>query len=210
MKSLVKKFALAAFAILFLQTAYSQNYIGVINSNYSGIMGADLQPASIVDNRFVVDVNLFSLNVDGWQNAKYFNADVLPKRSWLYSLTRDTTWMQDSLLYENNVFDVTDYNSPNAKPRGIYVGMQFDIMNFMFHIRRDIAVGVSAKFRFITNVDDIHPELGRLSEEGLDYTPLWNKQIDGSLLSQTHMSWAEYGFNYAQVLADKDEHFFKL
>ena len=210
MKSLFKKFAIAVLLLLFVQAAYSQNYLGVINSNYSGIMGADLQPASIVDNRFAVDVNLFSFNVDGWQNAKYFDADILPKRSWLYSLRKDTTWMEDSLLYENNVFDVTDYDSPNAKPRGVYLGMQLDIMNFMFHIRRDIAVGFSAKLRFITNIDDISPELGRISEEGLDYSPLWNTSIDGSLLSQTHMSWAEYGFNYAQVLADKDEHFFKL
>ena len=210
MKSLTSKFACVALAVFFMQTAHSQNYLGVINSNYSGIMGADLQPASIVDNRFVVDVNLFSLNFDAWQNAKFFDANVLPKKNWLYSLRKDTTWMDDPDLYENSFSDITDYNSPNAKPRGIYLGTQLDVMSFMFHIRRDIAVGFSAKLRFITNVDDLHPELGRLSEEGLDFSPLWNKQIDGSLLSQTHMSWAEYGFNYAQVLADKDEHFFKL
>jgi outer membrane protein OmpA-like peptidoglycan-associated protein len=210
MRSLIGKFTCAALTFLFLQTASSQNYLGVINSNYSGIMGADLQPASIVDNRFVVDVNLFSLNVDAWQNAKFFNADVLPKRSWLYSLNRDTQWTEDPDLYQNSFSDITDYNSPNAKPRGVYVGAQLDVMSFMFHIRRDIAVGFSAKLRFINNVDDIHPELGKLSEEGLDFNPLWNRQIDGSLLSQSHMSWAEYGFNYAQVLADKDEHFFKI
>lgn len=210
MKLKIQKIFSSALLIVAIQFAQAQNYIGVINSNYSGIMGADLQPASIVDSRFAVDVNLFSLNVDGWQNAKYFDADILPKRSWLYSLRKDTTWMEDSLLYQNSFSDITDYTSPDAKPRGAYIGMQFDIMNFMFHIRRDIAVGFSAKFRFITNLDDINPELGRISEEGLDYSPLWNTSIDGSLLAQTHMSWAEYGFNYAQVLADKDEHFFKL
>jgi len=174
-------------------------------------MGADLQPASIVDNRFAVDVNLFSFNFDGWQNAKFFDASILPRRSWLYSLREgNTQWADDPDLYENSFSDVTDYDSPDAKPRGIFIGTQLDVMSFMFHIRRDIAVGFSAKLRFIANVDDINPAVGRLSEDGLDYSPLWNQQIDGSLLSQTHMSWAEYGFNYAQVLADKDEHFFKL
>ena len=124
MKLTIQKIFSSALLVLAMQFAQAQNYIGVINSNYSGIMGADLQPASIVDSRFAVDVNLFSLNVDGWQNAKYFDADILPKRSWLYSLRRDTTWMEDSLLYENNVLDVTDYDSPNAKPRGVYIGMQ--------------------------------------------------------------------------------------
>lgn len=141
MKLKIQKIFSSALLIVAIQFAQAQNYIGVINSNYSGIMGADLQPASIVDSRFAVDVNLFSLNVDGWQNAKYFDADILPKRSWLYSLRRDTTWMEDSLLYQNSFSDITDYTSPDAKPRGAYIGLQFDIMNFMFHIRRDIAVG---------------------------------------------------------------------
>jgi outer membrane protein OmpA-like peptidoglycan-associated protein len=187
----------------------SQNYLGVIHSNYAGIMGADLQPASIVDNRFIVDVNLFSFSVDAWQNAKNFNADVLPKRNWLYSLRKDTAWMDDPDLYENAFSDVTDYNSPNAKSRGIYVNAQLDILNFMFHINPKIAVGLSAKIRFINNVDEINPELGKLAEEGLDFDPLLNKQIDGSLLSQNAMAWAEYGINYAQVISDKGEHFFK-
>jgi outer membrane protein OmpA-like peptidoglycan-associated protein len=211
MKLLINKFAFMTLAVICMQTAHSQNYLGVINSNYSGIMGADLQPASIVDNRFAVDVNLFSLNVDVWQNAKNFNASNLPNDGWwLTSLIKDPQTWSDGIDFENSISDVANYDSPNAKSRGVYLGTQLDVMSFMFHIRRDIAVGFSAKMRFIANVDDIHPELGRLAEEGLDYSPLWNKQIDGSLLSQTHMSWAEYGFNYAQVLADKDEHFFKM
>jgi outer membrane protein OmpA-like peptidoglycan-associated protein len=188
----------------------AQNYLGIMQSNYGGIMSADLQPASIVDNRFVVDVNLFSFNFDIWQNAKYFDANVLPKRSWPYSLRKDTDWLSDSAFYENSIFNIREYNSPNAKPLGVYVGTQLDVMSFMFHIKPTIALGFSAKLRAIVNVDDIHPQLGKLAEEGLDYTPLWNQTINGSLLSQNSMSWAEYGFNYAQVIADKDEHVFKV
>lgn len=195
---------------IFSNKVFSQNYLGVINSNYAGVMGADLQPASIVDGRFVVDVNMFSLNVDVWQNIKYFDAGVLPGPSWLRSLRRDTEWMDDPNLYENSVFDVRDYTDPNARPMSLYMGAQLDVMNFMFHINPKIAVGFSAKLRFINNVDHINPELGRLAEEGLDFDPLWNQQINGSLLSQNSLSWAEYGVNYAQVLYDEGEHFFKV
>ena len=196
--------------ILTAQFIISQNYLGVINSNYSGIMGADLQPASIVDNRFLVDVNLFSFNFDIWQNAKYFDADNMPKRNWIYSIRKDTNWTNDTLFYKSNFFDVNNYDSPDAKPRGAYMGLQIDLLNFMFPINRNIAVGFSSKFRFITNFDDMNPRLERVSEEGLDYSPLWNTLIDGDLLSQSHMSWAEYGLNYAQVIADENEHFFKI
>ena len=190
--------------------ANTQNYLGVMNSNYGGVMGTDLQPASFVDGRFAVDVNLFSVNFDVWQNAKYFDASVLPRRNWPYSLRKDTAWMNDNNLYENSVFDVNNYDDPNARPMGLYTGLQVDLLSFMFHINPKIAVGFSSKLRFINNVDDIHPEVGRLAEEGLDFSPLWNQQIDGSLLSQNSMSWAEYGINYAQVLSDEGEHFFKI
>ncbi|MEY4216710.1 MAG: hypothetical protein RLZZ68_1166, partial [Bacteroidota bacterium] len=43
---------------------FSQMYQGVSNSNYAGIMGTQLQPASFVDGRFVVDINLVGLNLN--------------------------------------------------------------------------------------------------------------------------------------------------
>lgn len=209
MKSQLLRILLFSIFLSFLFESKAQNYLGVMNSNYAGVMGLDLQPASFVDGRFVVDINLGSLHFDTWQNAKYFDANVLPRRSWPYSLRRDTTWMDDPDLYENNVFDLRDYTASNARPMGVFIGTQIDIANFAFHINRKIALGFSSKLRFINNVDDIHPEVGRLSEEGLDYSPLWNRNIDGSLLSQSSMAWAEYGFNYGQVIKDDGEHFFK-
>ncbi len=198
------------FIIAHVQKVQAQHYLGVINSNYSGIMGADLQPASIVDNQFIVDVNLFSLSIDAYQNAKYFDASILPKRSWLYSLRKDTAWMDKDNLYEENFHNVEDYNNPSAKPRGAYISTQLDLLNFMFHINRKIAVGFSAKVRFISNLDKIHPKVMKLAEEGLDFDPLWHEKIDGSLFSQSSLAWVEYGVNYAQVVYDEKEHFIKV
>lgn len=209
MKNQILKVVLFSLFSVVFSSVNAQNYLGVMNSNYVGVMGTDLQPASFVDGRFVVDVNLGSFNLDVWQNAKYFDASVLPRASWPYSLRRDTAWMSDPDLYENNVFDLRDYTASNARPMGVYIGTQIDVANFAFHINRKIAVGFSSKLRFINNIDDIHPEVGRLSEEGLDYSPLWNQRIDGSLLSQRSMAWAEYGVNYGQVIKDDGEHFFK-
>lgn len=200
---------LLAFVIL-SSAGKAQNYLGVIHSNYGGIMSADLQPASIVDSRFVVDVNLFSLSVDVYQNAKYFNADVLPRRNWPYSLRKDTAWLDDENFYENNVFDLTNYDDASARDRGVNANIQFDALNFMFHINRKIALGFSAKFRLIANIDNINPRLAKLSEESLEFEELWNQTIDGTLLSQNAMAWTEYGINYAHVLHDEAEHFWKI
>lgn len=191
-------------------TLKAQNYLGVINSNYAGIMGADLQPASIVDNRFLVDINLFSFHVEGWQNAKYFDASILPKRSWLYSLRKDTKWQDQKNLYDTHFHSIKDYQDTDASPRGSYIGLQLDLVNFMFHINPRIALGFSAKVRAIHNFDQISPQFFKLIEEGLDFNPLWHTKIDGTLLSQNMLTWAEYGVNYAQVVYDQEEHFIKV
>jgi len=39
----------------------AQNYLGVMTSNYGGVMSTDLQPASFVDGRFLFDLNLEAL-----------------------------------------------------------------------------------------------------------------------------------------------------
>lgn len=208
MKKMLRLVSLSLLALGINYSANAQNYLGVHSSNYAGVMGLDNQPASFVDGRFVVDVNLFSVNVGAWQNAKYFNTDVMPKW-WLKSFRSDTAWMKpDSTLYDRSVFNLYDYNS-ESKPRGIYTNYQIDILNFAFHIKPTIAIGFSAKSRMVANVDDIDPKLAKLAEEGLDFAALWNIQLNDKLVTLNAMAWNEYGINYGQVVLDKGEHFIK-
>src|SRR5690606_22012542 len=142
----------------------SQNYLGVHSSNYAGVMGLDVQPASFVDGRFVADVNLFSVNVGAWQNAKYFDAKQMPKW-WIKSFKSETEWMKpDSTFYQRTMFDLYDYQSTKIPTRGIYLNTQIDVLNFAFHVNPKIAIGFSAKSRMIANVDDIDPKLAKLAE----------------------------------------------
>jgi outer membrane protein OmpA-like peptidoglycan-associated protein len=231
MKKSIQNFFLFAFISATSIAVNAQNYLGVHSSNYAGVMGLDNQPASFVDGRFKVDINLFSYNLGAWQNAKYFDATQLPKW-WKKSLSPDilgtsaagtdstgyvaggsntyNDWMvPDSNLYNRTVFDYVDYNS-STKARGIYLNSQLDILNFAFHLKPTIAIGFSIKSRMITNVTDIDPKLAKLAENGLDFSQLWNLQLNDKLLDINMMAWNEYGFNYGQVVADKGKHFFKV
>ncbi|TNE76516.1 MAG: OmpA family protein [Bacteroidetes bacterium] len=66
----------------------AQNYLGIPQSNYSGVMGTDINPASFVDGRFSFDLNLFSFNFSAWQNAQTFDTDYMPKW-WIKSFASD-------------------------------------------------------------------------------------------------------------------------
>ena len=72
----MKKF----LSVLFITSsifASAQAYLGVHNSNYIGVMGTQIQPASFVDGRFAFDMNIASLNFNTYQNFGYFNAKAM-------------------------------------------------------------------------------------------------------------------------------------
>ena len=47
---------------------FAQNFLGYANSNYSGVYGIDLQPASIADNRRRIDFNLTGASASLYNN----------------------------------------------------------------------------------------------------------------------------------------------
>lgn len=217
----IKNFLLAG-AFLSSTLVSAQNYLGIPSSNYSGVMGTDLNPASFVDGRFKVDINLASFNFNVWQNAMTFDTRDMPKW-WVKSFKSDddpsglvvggsnpyNDWMiPDSTFMDRYVTRTYDANS--EKTLGVYNNVQIDVLNFMFHINRKIAVGAAVKFRSITNLDDVDPKLALLAEEDYDIPTLWNAKFNEELLDLNHLTWAEYGLIYSQVLKEDGEHFMKV
>lgn len=199
------------FSICLSFSISAQNYLGVQSSNYAGVMGTDIQPASFVDGRFVFDLNLASFNFNLYNNAGAFDTKDMPKW-WVKSFTDQTiydSWAKPDSTFADRYF-VKRYDANSTKLLGIYNNTQIDVLNFMFHIKPTIAVGFSAKMRSITNIDNIDPKLAVLAENELDYSDLWKVQLNEELLSVNHLTWLEYGINYAQVLKDDNEHFMKV
>jgi outer membrane protein OmpA-like peptidoglycan-associated protein len=189
----------------------AQNYLGVMTSNYGGVMSTDLQPASFVDGRFLFDLNLGSVNVNTYQNFVSFNTSGMPG-GWLKSFKNDeayNSWaLPDSTFMDRHI--VKRYADNSNDKMGANINLQMDLFNFAFHINSKIAIGLKAKARSITNIGNIDPSFAILIEQGLDYPSLWNQKIEEEFLNVNHLTWAEVGFNYGQVVLDKQEHFLKL
>ena len=206
--------AILFFSVSLVFQVSSQNYLGIYGSNYSGVMGTDIQPASFVDSRFVVDINLTSFSGAAWNNAMSFTTADMPKW-WTKSFGSDSPtsnpyndWMSpDSTFMDRYVKRHYDANS--TKLLGVYNNIQLDVLNFMFHIKPTIAIGLAIKVRSITNIDDIDPKLATLFEKDWDISTLWNQKFNEKLLDVNHLTWAEYGFVYSQVIKDDGEHFMK-
>ena len=189
----------------------AQNYLGVMTSNYGGVMSTDLQPASFVDGRFLFDLNLGSVNVNTYQNFVSFNTSGMPG-GWLKSFKNDeayNSWaLPDSTFMDRHI--VKRYADNSNDKMGANINLQMDLFNFAFHINSKIAIGLKAKARSITNIGNVDPSFAILIEQGLDYPLLWNQKIEEEFLNVNHLTWAEVGFNYGQVVIDQEEHFLKL
>jgi hypothetical protein len=213
MKKIILIFILAS-----AKYSSSQNYLGVASSNYAGVMGTDIQPASFVDGRLKFDMNLYSVNFSAYQNLGYFNAAAMRdaqggKGYWWDKSFGDSAiyknWSQPSESFMDR-FVVRNYDQNSDNTLGINTNLQMELLNFMVHIRPKIAVGFTAKLRSITNIDNIDPKLAVLAEKGLEYPNLWNLKLNEELLNINHLTWLEYGFNYSQVIYDKSAHFLKV
>ena len=111
------------FAGIILSTTLvsAQNYLGIPTSNYSGVMGTDLNPASFVDGRFKVDINLASLSFNAWQNAMTFDTRAMPKW-WVKSFSENINgsnhyndWIQpESTFMDRYITRTYDANSENT------------------------------------------------------------------------------------------------
>jgi outer membrane protein OmpA-like peptidoglycan-associated protein len=215
----MKKHFLSLFLFVLSFNFFGQNYLGVMSSNYAGVMGNDVNPANFVDGRFKFDLNLFSTNVNVYQNFGYFDAEAMLTAQqntlgktywWKGSFSNDvlSAWSKPDSTFIDR-FIVHKYDQNTKTTLGMNMNLQVDLLNFMFHINPKIAVGFGIKARSILNIDNMDPKLAVLAEEGLEYPDLWNLKLNEELLNINHLSWTEYGLNYSQVLHDQKEHFFK-
>ena len=101
------------------------------------------------------------------------------------------------------------YDKNSTGVLGFNTNLQVDLLNVMFHINPKIAIGFGAKIRSITNIDNIDPKLAYLAEQELEDEDFWNTEINEELINVNHMTWAEYGFNYSQIIKEEGEHFIK-
>ena len=214
MKKLKLRVVLLCAVLLGAAQLNAQNYLGIQQSNYAGIMGADIQPASIADSRFIFDMNLASFNLGVYNNARYFDTDRMKSMTgekWWTGAFKDSTsgWgpSQDTSWFDNNFIEVPN---KSERPRGVYFNTQVDVLNFMFSFKKKYAIGFSFKARSILNVDQVDPSLMTLSINSLDYNDLHNVKLKDQFINHGQMTWAEYGVNYAQVVMDKKEHFLKV
>ena len=214
----MKKLLICLSLLVSTATLKAQSYLGLASSNYSGVIGNQVNPASFVDGRYKFDLLLFGANMNVYQNFGYFDANAMRSAQggqgygWYKSFSDSNilnSWSKPDSSFIDR-FVVHNYDETSTKTLGANINFQVDILNTMFHINEKTAIGFNVRNRTIVNVDNMDPKLAVLAEDGLEHPSLWDAVYNEQLFNVNYMSWSEVGFNYSQVLIDNKEHFLKI
>lgn len=186
--------------ILFLLLPFfvqSQNIPGYNVSNYAGISGIDLQPASIADNRYKFDAVLIGGGFSIANNAIRVRRD---------GITKGRLW-RDTINDIKNLY-ITEVGGDNRKSAAISGYLQ--AASFMYSFNPNFTLAFTFQVRSQTNLDNVNPELASLIYNEFNIPDLWRIKLQNDRFSVTSMTWAEYGIGFGQVVYNQRDHFWKV
>lgn len=202
MKYISGKFFTVVCLILLFQSLNlkGQNYMGFNSSNYAGINGIFLQPASIADSRYKFDFNFVGMDYTIANNYYYIK----------WNAVHDFIHYGSDKVFNSDTSEST-YLFENLDGKAKYGYMNMDIQgpSFMITLNSKNAIGFFTRSRAILNVDDFDEPLAKSIREAFDDKDFWKKRFKDDNVSFQFNAWSEYGLSYGRVLLDDNENFLK-
>jgi len=189
---MIKKSTFALLLTSFVcLTAYSQSFIGYGYDNYSGVNGMILNPATLADNKYKVNVNLLSVSALAGNNA--YEMD----RSRLFGFHFKN-------LNEGNGF----FKANNTAYKYIYTNLDILGPSATISLTPKDGLGLLTRVRVIGNEYNLGDPLFRLT--GISNPAFYNVDIVNRSLQVKMNSFAEAGISYGRVLFKDDRTEMKL
>jgi outer membrane protein OmpA-like peptidoglycan-associated protein len=204
--------------VLLCTNIKGQDYLGFVNSNYAGITGAQLNPASIADSRLRFDINLIGLNFNTANNYIGVKRSAFAHEGSLFDALKKSLNGDPNAFpaFNDNNFQLNYLiNNQNGKDKSVFLSSRVSLPSFMLSLGTKNAIGFSINARAYANIDGVSEELARLLYSDIGRTKDFNVNdltginIKNKNLSINSMAWLEYGLTYAHVFRDKDQHFIK-
>lgn len=199
------KRVLGFFLAIGALASQAQDYLGFNQSNYAGVSGIYNQPASIANGRDRFDLSLAGVSFYAYNNYIGLKTTALKHPGF----SKNSFPNFNDPDFQNKYLVERD----NSHLKQVYFGSRIAGPSFMINIDHKNAIAFAMSERNYINVDGITADLAKLlyhDLKGADVQTLMNTKLQNTNVSIQEMSWAEYGFTFAHVFRENDEHFFKL
>ncbi|HEY4065094.1 MAG TPA: DUF5723 family protein [Puia sp.] len=171
----------------------AQQNTGIRTSNYSGIQGALLNPASIADSKLKWDVNALSVGTNFDNTFVYIPKGAVPAFGFKSII--------EGIIHENKFGTHFDPQDPNK----LYnLTLSTEILGPSFQLQLpgpgNQAIGLTIASRSYANIRNIPGHVAQSAYDFLLNQGLWNTPFSDHSSQLEGMSWLEYGLHYGAVL----------
>lgn len=185
-----------------------QDFLGYGMSNYGGLQALELNPASIVDGRYKLEVGLYG--------TVGFNNDYIGLRRGAFSnlsdafgfRTEDENGSPRYLPYWNETWRD---NGPKSLFASGNVGL-----GMVLALSPNSAFAFSTRSRTIVSAADVNSYFFKAFVESFEFAPgsdeanlIYGNELRLDGANAQMVSFIEYGFTYGQTLLDRGRHYLK-
>ncbi|MCB0734004.1 MAG: SPOR domain-containing protein [Flavobacteriales bacterium] len=215
--ALTIRFALTAVIVgLSVLSSWAQYPLNYATGNYSAIVGATLNPASLADSRHRFAFMPFGMSTDVTNNFIKLNT---PYSQWKAVRGK----VPESMTDENGVpifFNSYMRDRLNGKSKQAYASASIMGPSMMFGLPNKFGVGVSTSTKTFVHVKNLNEDLMKIFVEDFDTTaPGWtsyghqkryiNKTNNQERFGVGALAYQEIAVSVADVLYEKKQHFVK-
>ena len=178
---------------LFSTRVSAQEMWGISNSNFSGNMGIQLNPSTIVAAPYKYELHYFSMDLFAQNNYIF-----LPAKANVIA-----NGITGKLGSEKNFYDLFRDDPQSGFGHVDVIGPSFIYNN------GHRAWGIHTAFRNELSALDVPTPVAKYIYEKYRFKPFVNKSFSSNPFSVAYMSWAELGGTYGKVLIEKERDFLK-
>ncbi len=196
------------FFFLLSYPIFSQNFLGIIGSNYIGTNAIAFNPANAVDTREKFSLNLASVGFDFQNNYARWTAP--------YSFLSFITQSVPSEYKNSNgtlILWRSEYITPITQKKKVNMFANAELKGPAFHFDfKKIGLGIAAgvRYRFLTSISQNSPEVGLAIVEGTKSSNLIGKTFENQKIVLNSGYYNEFFGSLAKVILKDEERFLKI
>lgn len=194
--------------ILLSHNVFSQNFLGITGSNYSGAVGLATNPANVVDTRHSVFINLAAAGIDFQNNYVRWNAPF----SLLSFVTQTTPSKYRNADGSKVVWRPSYLKVPeNGKNLSIYANGEAKGPTIAIDIKKwGLGIAGGVRYRFMNSLTNASDEIGKVIVKGTRY-----EELIGNTYTDEHgylnsIFVNEYFGTVGKVIVQEETKFIKI
>ncbi|MEM6261018.1 MAG: DUF5723 family protein [Bacteroidota bacterium] len=182
------------FIGLFGNLVFAQNFIGLQSSNYAGVYGIDVQPASVADNRLIFDLNLLGASAGIHNNYLGISTDVLLLRN------RDINGGNYRELFPETL---------DGERKELFTNFDLHLPSLMVSLSPKHGFAITSRWRNFVNANGLEEPGARFAYESLNVPSQHGERFRNEDFSLDAASYLEFGLAYGREIINTGRHYVK-